>query len=100
MLAVLKDEHSLGYYRRIAGSIEPPRIFETLSVVKQLSHEGRITKSRGAAFVSMIDRKKWEPRTAGLAESQRTDPQQLQAVATRYFLGRRSGRTLTSAGRR
>jgi DNA-binding transcriptional ArsR family regulator len=56
MLAVLKDEHSLGYYRRVAASIEPHRIFEALSLVRQASREGRITKTRGALFTHLITR--------------------------------------------
>lgn len=43
-----------GYYRRVAESVEPTRIFEGLSVVKQVSHEGCIRKNRGAAFVSIL----------------------------------------------
>jgi hypothetical protein len=54
MLSVLNDEHSLGYYRRLAETIEPHRIFEALSVVKQLSRERCIRKNRGAAFVSIL----------------------------------------------
>jgi DNA-binding transcriptional ArsR family regulator len=54
MLAVLKDEHSLGYYRRVADTMEPHRIFEALSIVKQLSRDGRIRKTKGAAFVGIV----------------------------------------------
>jgi flagellar biosynthesis regulator FlbT len=54
MLAVLKDEHSLGYYRRVAETVEPHRIFEALSVVKQMSREGRIRKTKGALFAHTI----------------------------------------------
>jgi DNA-binding transcriptional ArsR family regulator len=56
MLNVLKDEHSLGYYRTIAESVAPHRIFEALSTVKQMSHEGRIRTTRGAVFVDRIKR--------------------------------------------
>jgi hypothetical protein len=42
---------SLGYYRRVAGSVEPYRIFEALSFVKLASREGRIATGRGALFV-------------------------------------------------
>jgi hypothetical protein len=54
VLAVLKDKHSLGYYRRVASSVEPSRIFEALSIVKQLSREGKVRKTRGALFVSLL----------------------------------------------
>jgi len=54
MLDVLKDEHSLGYYRKVAGTVEPTHIFEALAIVKQMSHEGRIRKNRGSAFVHLL----------------------------------------------
>lgn len=54
MLTVLKDGHSLGYYRKVAGSIEPHRIFEALSIVKQLARDGAIKRNRGAAFIALI----------------------------------------------
>lgn len=54
ILAVLKDEHSLGYYRQVAETVEPQRIFEALSTIKQAAREGRIQRSPGAAFVSLI----------------------------------------------
>jgi hypothetical protein len=57
MLAVLQDEHSLGYYRKVAETVEPHRVFEALSIVKQMSREGRIRKTKGAAFVSMLERR-------------------------------------------
>lgn len=56
MLTVLQDEKSLGYYRRIAETVEQHRIFEALSVVKQMSREGKIRKTRGALFVSFVRR--------------------------------------------
>jgi DNA-binding MarR family transcriptional regulator len=54
MLALLKDAHSLGYYRKVAETVEPTHIFEALSIVKQLSREGKIRKNRGAMFVSLL----------------------------------------------
>lgn len=54
MLAVLQDEKSLGYYRRLAEMVDPHRIFEALSVVKQAAREGAIRKSRGAMFVTLV----------------------------------------------
>jgi hypothetical protein len=55
ILAVLGDKHSLGYYRRVAEELDPARIFEALSIVRGLVREGRIRKSRGAAFVSALN---------------------------------------------
>ena len=57
MLAVPKDEHSLGYYRRVADEVAPSRIFEVLSVARQTTREGHIRKSRGAMFVDLIKRR-------------------------------------------
>ena len=57
MLAVLRDEHSLGYYRSVAEIVEPHEIFESLSVVRQLAREGRIRTSRGATFTGLIKRR-------------------------------------------
>jgi DNA-binding transcriptional ArsR family regulator len=54
MLAVLKDEHSLGFYRRIAVTVPEHRIFEGLSLVKQLSREDQIQKTKGAAFTAIV----------------------------------------------
>jgi DNA-binding transcriptional ArsR family regulator len=56
MLTILKDQHSLGYYRRVAETVEPQRIFEALSIVKQLGREHRILRSAGAAFAAIIRR--------------------------------------------
>lgn len=54
MLSILRDEHSLGFYRKVAEEQEPARIFEALSIVKQASREGRIRRSRGAVFTALI----------------------------------------------
>lgn len=62
MLAVLLDKHSLGYYRRVAETIEP------LSIVKQMSREG-IQKSRGALFVPLLN--DVPPLSAGAGEEVR-----------------------------
>jgi DNA-binding transcriptional ArsR family regulator len=53
MLAVLKDEHSLGYYRKVAQTVPEHRIFETLSTIRQMSREGQV-RNRGALFTRMI----------------------------------------------
>jgi hypothetical protein len=55
MLAVLRDERSLGYYRRVAETVQPHRIFEALGTVRQASRDGRIKKSRGALFTAIIN---------------------------------------------
>jgi DNA-binding MarR family transcriptional regulator len=54
MLAVLKDDHSLGYYRKAAANVSEHRVFEALSEVKQAVREGRIRTNRGAMFVSLL----------------------------------------------
>lgn len=54
MLNVFKDEHSLGYYRRIGESVSQHKIFEALSLVRQMSREGAIRKTPGAAFTAII----------------------------------------------
>lgn len=56
MLNVLHDEHSLGFYRKVAETIPEPRIFEALSIVRQLSRDGQIHANRGATFVSLIQK--------------------------------------------
>jgi DNA-binding transcriptional ArsR family regulator len=53
MLAILKDEHSLGYYRRLADDIEAARIFEALAQVKEQSRAGRVM-NRGALFTYLV----------------------------------------------
>jgi DNA-binding transcriptional ArsR family regulator len=53
MLAVLKDRHSLGYYREVAAEVAPARIFEALSEVKRLARDGAIRKSKGAMFTAL-----------------------------------------------
>jgi hypothetical protein len=54
MLRVLGDEHSLGFYRRVAKRVPTPLIFEALGIVKEIAREGNIRKSRGALFVKVI----------------------------------------------
>ena len=70
MLAVLKDEHSLGYYRRVAEDVQPSRIFEVLSIVRKMAREGGIRKSRGALFTSLLGVCSLNPR--GKAETSPT----------------------------
>lgn len=54
MLQVLGDEHSLGFYRKVAQGVPEYRIFENLSEVKLAAREGRVRKSKGALFTSLI----------------------------------------------
>jgi DNA-binding transcriptional ArsR family regulator len=58
MLKVLKDQHSLGFYRRAADRLSQHVIFEALSLVKQLAREGKVKKSSGALFVNILARYK------------------------------------------
>jgi DNA-binding MarR family transcriptional regulator len=56
MLKVLKDEHSLGFYRKVAQTVPEHRVFEALSEVRIAVTEGSIRRNRGAAFVDLIGR--------------------------------------------
>jgi hypothetical protein len=56
MLRVLGDPHSLGCYRRIAERCPSQVIYEVLGRVKDLARTGGIRRSRGALFVSVIER--------------------------------------------
>jgi hypothetical protein len=54
MIDVLRDEHSLGFYRKVAALCPPQIIFEALSVVKQAARNGAIRKTRGALFAALV----------------------------------------------
>ncbi len=54
ILAVLHDEHSLGFYRKVARTVPEHRVFEALSEVRLAGHEGRVRTSKGALFVTLI----------------------------------------------
>jgi DNA-binding MarR family transcriptional regulator len=54
ILAVLKDERSLGFYRKVAESVPEHRIFEALSEVKMAANERRIKKTKGAMFTALL----------------------------------------------
>ncbi|MEX2158152.1 MAG: helix-turn-helix domain-containing protein [Dehalococcoidia bacterium] len=54
MLKVLKDEHSLGFYRLVAATVPEHRVFGALSEVKLAIAERRIRTTSGALFVSLI----------------------------------------------
>jgi len=54
MLDVLHDEHSLGFYRKVAQTVPEHRVFEALSEVRLAAREDRVKVSKGAMFVSLI----------------------------------------------
>ena len=54
MLDVLHDEHSLGYYRKVAQTVPEHRVFEALSEVRLADRENRVRTSKGALFVALI----------------------------------------------
>ncbi len=54
MLDVLHDEHSLGFYRKVAQTVPEHRVFEALSEVRLADREGRVRTSKGALFVGLI----------------------------------------------
>lgn len=54
MLDVLHDEHSLGFYRKVAQTVPEHQVFEALSEVRLADREGRVQTSKGALFVGLI----------------------------------------------
>ena len=52
----LEDNKSLGAFRVIASKVQEQVIFEQLAGVKEIWREGKITQSRGALFVSFIQK--------------------------------------------
>ncbi len=54
MLDVLHDEHSLGFYRKVAQTVPEHRVFEALSEVRLAAREGRVRTSKGALFVGLM----------------------------------------------
>ena len=54
MVRFCGDLHSLGFYRKVARRVPEQRIFEVLSEVRTAVREGRVKKSPGALFVSII----------------------------------------------
>jgi hypothetical protein len=54
ILDVLHDEHSLGFYRKVAQTVPEHWIFEALSEVRLAEREGRVRVSKGAMFVALI----------------------------------------------
>lgn len=62
ILDVLRDEHSLGFYRKVAQTVPEHRVFEALSEVRLADREGRVRTSKGALFVSLIRKYQGTPR--------------------------------------
>ena len=60
MLDTLGDQHSKGFYRRVARIVPEGLIFETLSETKYQANMGRVQKSRGAVFTDLIKRRAQE----------------------------------------
>jgi DNA-binding transcriptional ArsR family regulator len=54
ILAVLKDEHSLGFYRKVAETVPEHRVFEALSEVRLAARENRIKATKGALFAWLV----------------------------------------------
>jgi len=54
MLKVLKDEHSLGFYRKVAGKVPEHKIFEALSEVRLVARQHGIRHTKGAFFTASI----------------------------------------------
>jgi len=54
MLKVLKDDLSLGFYRKVAQTVPEHRVFEALSEVKSTIQEGRIRRSPGSLFTHIV----------------------------------------------
>jgi transcriptional regulator with XRE-family HTH domain len=52
----LADEKNLNYYRSIVEKFPEVLLFETLSIVKEVDRQGKVTKSRGALFVDLLKR--------------------------------------------
>lgn len=56
----LEDDHSLGFYRKVADLIPESLIFQALSEVKDAFLSGRVKKSKAALFTSVIKSKALE----------------------------------------
>ena len=60
MAEKLEDDHSLGFYRKVADLIPETLIFQALSEVKDAYLTGRVKKSKAALFTSVIKSKALE----------------------------------------
>ena len=56
----LEDDHSLGFYRKVADLIPESLIFQALSEVKDAFLSGRVKKSKAALFTTVIKSKAQE----------------------------------------
>ncbi|MEI7615227.1 MAG: hypothetical protein WCJ54_00830 [Actinomycetota bacterium] len=56
----LNDDHSLGFYRKIADMVPENLIFQALSEVKDAFLTGRVKKSKAALFTTVIQVKAQE----------------------------------------
>jgi len=53
MLNVLKDEHSLGFYRKVAQTVPQHRVFEALSEIRLATREGTL-ENPPALFATLV----------------------------------------------
>jgi hypothetical protein len=60
MAEQLEDDHSLGFYRKVADLIPENLIWQALSEVKDVYLTGRVKKSRAALFTTVIKSKALE----------------------------------------
>ena len=60
MAEKLEDDHSLGFYRKVADLIPETLIFQALSEVKDAYLTGRVKKSKAALFTTVIQSKAQE----------------------------------------
>jgi len=60
MAEQLNDDHSLGFYRKIADLVPENLIFQALSEVKDAHLTGRVKKSKAALFTAVIQSKAQE----------------------------------------
>ena len=62
ILDQLGDEHSLGFYRKVAFEVNEHKIFEALSEVRLASKEKKIRTSKGALFTALVRQKRRETK--------------------------------------
>lgn len=55
ILKVTKDPHSLGYYRKVAGTIADAGLFAAISEVRHAARSGRIRTSKGRMFTAIAN---------------------------------------------
>ena len=60
MAEKLEDDHSLGFYRKVADMIPENLIFQALGEVKDAYLTGRVKKSKAALFTTIIQAKALE----------------------------------------